>query len=313
MSQDDGKEDVREAIDQSASGAPAAGEAVRDMFSADEIFQRIVASANAEIDSSGRELFFSGLAAGFAITLTFLLHAVLTAAVPNDRTHLLGSLLYPVGFVYIIMGRYQLYTENTLPPVALTLTRVISVPSLLRVWGVVLVANVTGAALGAFVLAHSGVMTPEVAKVGAEFASKAVETPWWDLFFKAVFAGWLVAGLVWLLHASRDSVTRFVLVFVIFLCIPVAELYHVVVSTCDAFYYVFEEGAAVLPVLWDFVFPVLLGNTVGGVFLVTLVNYAQTQRRIPGDEHERRVLGYREWLLGGIADRGRSGSAQQDD
>ncbi|WP_254544177.1 formate/nitrite transporter family protein [Halomarina pelagica] len=312
MSGRDG-DDVREAIDRSASGAPAAGAAVRDRFSTDEIFQRVVASADDEVSSTTRELFFSGLAAGFAITLTFLLHAVLTAAVPDDRTNLLPSLLYPVGFIYIIMGRYQLYTENTLPPVALTLTRILSVPSLLRVWGVVLVANFTGAALGAFVLAHTGVMTPETATVAAEFASKAVETPWWDLFFKAVFAGWLVAGLVWLLHASRDTITRLVLVFTIFLSIPVADLYHVVVSACDAFYYVFHDGASVLLVLWHFVLPVLLGNTVGGVFLVALVNYAQTQRRVPAGGGDRRVLGVREWLFGGIASGDRSSSAQQDD
>ena len=54
---------------------------------------------------------FSGRTAGFAITLTFLANATATALYPEND--LLAAVLYPIGFVYIIMGWYQLYTENT--------------------------------------------------------------------------------------------------------------------------------------------------------------------------------------------------------
>ncbi|WP_435361570.1 formate/nitrite transporter family protein [Haloarchaeobius sp. DFWS5] len=142
---------ARTDVDRARSGAPAAGEAVGDRFSTDEIFQRVVATADEEVGTSTRKLYLSGLAAGFAITLTFFVYGTLKAAFPNDTTGLLAALLYPLGFVYIIMGRYQLYTENTLTPVALVLTRVASVPSLFRVWAGVLAGNLTGALVGAFV------------------------------------------------------------------------------------------------------------------------------------------------------------------
>src|SRR6056297_825373 len=151
----DPEESVREAVERSRSGAPAVGRVVRDRFSSDEVFQRIVAAADEEITSGSRELFFSALAAGFAITITFLLYVSLTATTGGDPV--VSAMLYPLGFIYIIIGGYQLYTENTLPPVALTLERLASIPALLRNWLVVLAGNFTGGALGALALVFGGV------------------------------------------------------------------------------------------------------------------------------------------------------------
>lgn len=288
-------EDVRQSIDRAESGAPAAGKAVRQRFSADEIFQRVIASADEEVEATDRELVLSGVAAGFAITLTFLGSAVGATVTSNE---FLAALLYPIGFIYIILGRYQLYTENTLPPVALVLTRLESVPGLLRIWSLVLIGNVLGAGLGAFVLAHSHVFEPETARIAGEFGKEGLRLGWWALFYKAIFAGWLVAGVVWLDHAARDTISRFVLVYFVFYTISAGNLYHVVVTACDALYYVFIGGAPLSVVFSEFWLPVLLGNTIGGVFLVTLVNYGQTQeRRVPTQESRPR-LSAREWFFG---------------
>lgn len=288
-------DDVREAIDRADSGAPAAGKAVRDRFTSDEIFQRVVASADEEVGSSNRELLFSGLAAGFAITLTFLGHAVGATVSANE---FVAALLYPIGFVYIILGRYQLYTENTLPPVALVLTRLASLPLLFRIWGIVLVGNVVGAGLGVFVLAKGGVFSPETAHAAAEIGKEGITVGWWALFSKAVFAGWLVAGVVWLDHAARDTISRVVLVYFVFYTISAANLYHVVVTASDALYLVFTGEAGVVPVTTELWLPVLLGNTIGGVILVALVNYGQTEKRRIGEQAERSELTVREWLTG---------------
>ena len=122
---------LRDAIDKSKHGAPSASEAVSDIFSTDEIFHRVMASALEESQRSTRLLFMSSLAAGLSIGLTFLARAGLTGLMPADATGLFGNLLYPIGFVFIILGRYQLFTENTLTPVTLVLKRLVSLP---RLW-----------------------------------------------------------------------------------------------------------------------------------------------------------------------------------
>lgn len=175
-------DDARHALDRAESGAPAAGHAVRDLFSTDEIFQRVVATADEEFVRSSRLLFFSGLAAGLSIGLSFVARAALTAAVPGDSSGLIGAILYPVGFLLIVLGRYQLFTENTLTPVTLVLTKIAAVPQLLRLWGIVLVANVLGAITVALVLAKTGVFDADTAVAAREIAHHGLEVPSGALF-----------------------------------------------------------------------------------------------------------------------------------
>ena len=232
---------ARESTDEPESGVPAVGHVVPDRFSSDEVFQRLIADADHEITSGTRELFFSGLAGGFAITITYLLYASMSA---TSDSKVVSAILYPLGFVYIIIGGYQLYTENTLPPVALVLERLASLPALFRTWVVVLLGNFAGGALGALVLASTGVFEPATAATAVEISEKGLKTDWWSLFFKGGFAGLVVAGVVWLDFAARDTITRFVLVYVAFLVIPIADLFHVVVSFTELAYLVYLGEAA---------------------------------------------------------------------
>lgn len=291
-------------VEQSRSGAPAVGGVIRDRFETDEVFQRIIAAADEEVTTKSRELFFSALAGGFAITLTFLIYSSMTAKTGGAPVR--SALLYPIGFIYIILGGYQLYTENTVPPVALALERLASLPAMLRQWGIVLVGNFAGGLFGALILAYTGVFSPGAAAAAVDISQKGVETGFWDLFFKAGFAGVIVAGVVWLDFAARDTISRFFLVYIAFLLIPLADLFHVVVSFTELMYLVFLGEAALLPGLVGFVIPVLLGNTIGGVVLVTLVNYFQTteerleEARFGGVE---RRLSVRESAFGGLVGR----------
>jgi len=306
MADADGGGRRHDSVDRSDSGAPTGGHAIRDRFASNEIFQRIVVAADEEILARPRKLFAGGLAAGFAITVTFLLYAALTASTGGDPV--LSALLYPLGFVFIILGDYELYTENTLPPVTLVLERIASLPTLLRIWVVVLLGNFAGGALGAVVLATTGVLSPASAAAAAGFAQEAIETPWWTLFTKSVVAGLVVAGVVWVDYALRDGMARLTMVYVAFLAIPIGNLYHVVVSWTEMLYLVVARDLALATGLTDFVVPVLLGNSVGGVLLVTVVNYFQTtERRVATARvREIRPLSAREWLLGGLVGDGRS-------
>ncbi len=94
-----------------------------------------------------------------------------------------------------------------------------------------------------------------------------------------MFAGLIVAGVVWVDYSLRDSISRLVLIYIAFLAIPFGNLYHVVVSATEMFYLVFIGELALSVGLWQFVLPVLLGNSVGGVVLVTVVNYFHTTER----------------------------------
>ena len=128
-------------------------------------------------------------------------------------------------------------------------------------------------------LSSTGVLSSASATAAAGFATAAIETAWWTLFMKAVVAGLIVAGVVWVDYSLRDGIARITMVYIAFLAIPIGNLYHVVVSWTEMLYLVFEGDLALAVGVWEFVVPVLLGNSIGGVLLVTVVNYFQTTER----------------------------------
>jgi nucleotide-binding universal stress UspA family protein len=111
--------------------------------------------------------------------------------------------------------------------------------------------------------------------------------------------------VVWINFAARDTVSRLLVVYLAFLAIPMGNLFHVVVSFTEVVFLSLVTGANPLPALGGFVLPVLLGNTLGGVVLVTVVNYYQTSdRRLEIDRFQNvRRLSLREWLGGPLAGR----------
>jgi formate/nitrite transporter FocA (FNT family) len=196
--------ELRDTLDTSRRGAPAAGEAVADIFSTDEIFHRIMTTADDEMTRTRRMLFLSGLAAGLSIGLTFLGQVYGRAFLVGWDPHLSGALLFPVGFVFIVLGRHQLFTENTLTPVTLVLTRLASVPRLLELWGIVYLANLVGATIAALLFAATSVLDPSAIAAARAIGGEAMGHSWSSLLIKAVIAGWMVAGMVWLVHAVRE-------------------------------------------------------------------------------------------------------------
>lgn len=291
----EGTEEIREAISTSEGGAPSAGRAVSDIFSTDEIFKRIHVTAQEEFAVPAKLLFLSGLAAGLSMSLSFLGSAVLAAKLPSDPGGLISAFMYPVGFLFVVLGRYQLLTENTLTPVTLVLTRVASVAKLLHIWGIVLVANVLGTGLAALFFAKTGVFDPDTQLAALDIGHHALDKSWGDQFSKGLIAGWLVAGMVWLNHAARSATARFLLVVFLMYLVSAANLAHCIVGSSEVLYLVFEGEANVLDFLWRFLAPVTLGNTVGGVLLVALLNYGQTEDNLVADWE---VLSWKQWLLG---------------
>jgi formate/nitrite transporter FocA (FNT family) len=271
-------------------------EVVGDIFDTNEIFTRIVANADREFGHSRQLLFWSGLAAGLAISLSFLGMATVEGALgTSPAARITAALLYPLGFIFTVLGRYQLFTENTLTPVTLVLTWRASIPRLMRIWGLVLGANVLGTAFAGFYFSQTDILSGPAAEAGIEIGRHLLEMDWWTLFFKGTIAGWLVAGMVWLNHAARTATARLFIVFALMFTVAAADLAHCIVGSSEVLYLVFEGEATVLDYFWRFLAPAALGNTVGGVVLVALLNYAQTGGEVRAGLQR---LSWREWLLG---------------
>ena len=95
------------------------------------------------------------------------------------------------------------------------------------------------------------------------------------MLLKAVFGGWLVALIAWLVAASQDTISQVFFVFSLAFLIPAAGLTHCIAGSSEFLISVFSGEAGWARYLGGFLLPTTLGNIVGGVVLVTLRNYGQ--------------------------------------
>jgi formate/nitrite transporter FocA (FNT family) len=141
------EQDKREAAEIEERIAPNAG----------VVYATIVRQGEEELARPYSALAFSGLAAGLSMGFSFIAEALLTSALPDTPwRNLITKFGYSFGFLIVILGRQQLFTENTLTPV-LPLLNEFSWKRLVRVcklWVVVLIANMVGVSLLAWVLAR---------------------------------------------------------------------------------------------------------------------------------------------------------------
>ena len=279
---------------------PDTGATLSDYFAFEEVFARLLGTADHELAASSKFLFWSGLAAGLALGMTFLARVIFTHHAGETSPGLLGNLMYPIGFIVIVIGRYQLFTENTLTPVVLVLTKLASLANLLRLWGVVLVANMIDAVAVAALLAFADVLDPKAIEIALKIGQHAVETPWLTLLSKALIAGWIVASMVWLVHAAMDTISKILIVWFLMYFVGVAGFFHVVTSSVEVFFLAFE-GTGPFWSLWPhYILPIIVGNTIGGILFVAIVNYVQfgAQKETKMFERYGDRLTWREWAFG---------------
>ena len=220
----------------------------------------------------------AGLSMGFSLVVTGLLHHHLPDA---PWRPLIASFGYTTGFVIVVLGRQQLFTENTLTGVIPVLTRRdrASLLALLRLWGVVLLANLIGAALFAGLAAGAPVFEPNLHQDFLAIGRAAATGGLAALFVKAVLAGWLIGLMVWLLPGAGSA--RLIVILLITYIVALGGFAHIVAGSVDVLYLVLSGEKSLPSYLLSYLLPVLAGNVIGGGALVAMLNHAQVRSEVP--------------------------------
>lgn len=229
-----------------------------------------------ELRRNAFALLVSALAAGLTMGFSLIVPGVLKAHLPAAPwADLIIGFGYSTGFLMVVLGRQQLFTENTLTPI-LPLLHDRSWKTLGRVgrlWGIVLLGNIVATAAIAYVLAHSDAFEPAVRDAFKQIGLHAIEGTFWSVTIKSVFAGWLIATMVWMLPATGSS-APFVIILMTGL-VSVCGLSHIVAGSIDTLYLVFIGEASLDDYVRRFFVPTFLGNVFGGTALVAVLNYGQ--------------------------------------
>lgn len=228
-----------------------------------------------ELRRSTGALFWSGTAAGLSMGFSLLTLAFLQAQLPRAPwAHILAAPGYCVGFIIVILGRQQLFTESTLTAVLpLFVHRDLkTLTAVARLWAVVLAANLLGTTLVAFLLSRPGVFEPSVVEAFRSVGREIVGEGNGAGILKAVFSGWLIALMVWILPSARSA--RLFVILILTYVVALGHFPHVVAGSVEAAFAVFDGDATVSQYFLGFLLPTLLGNVIGGVALAGLLNHA---------------------------------------
>lgn len=111
-----------------------------------------------------------------------------------------------------------------------------------------------------------------------ELGVKAVEPGFFPVLVKAVFAGWLIALMVWLMPAASSA--KFVVIVAVTWLIAAAKFSHVIAGSAEAGFAAMQGAIAWSDYLIRFLIPALIGNSIGGVVFVALLNHAQVKEEV---------------------------------
>ncbi|MBN8873813.1 MAG: formate/nitrite transporter family protein [Rhodospirillales bacterium] len=234
-----------------------------------------------ELARSFSGLAWSGLAAGLSIGFSFLVQAHLQAALPETAWgHAVASFGYGIGFLIVILGRQQLFTETTLTALipALTRPRLAIFLGTLRVWTIVLAVNLIGTWVFGGLSAWPGLFEPEVTKAMGTLADHTMSRPFWHTVFTAGSAGWVIGLMVWLLPGAGPA--RPLIIILLTWVIALCQFPHIIAGSVEAAYGVVSGRAEVGDYLWRFLVPTLIGNAAGGTILAALLNHAPVAKEL---------------------------------
>jgi formate/nitrite transporter FocA (FNT family) len=240
------------------------------------VYTAILKEGEEELERSSSALFWSGLAAGMSMSFSLIGEGLLRAHLPNTQWRpAVVKLGYSVGFLIVILGRQQLFTENTLTPMLPLLLRKEAkiFANVMRLWVIVLVANLVGAFLVALLIAKTDVFHEHVKKTFLDIGYEAMQPAFLTILLRGIFAGWLIALMVWLLPFAESA--RVWVIIIITYIVGLGAFSHIIAGAVEVF-----TLAAATQTTWGSVFghyivPTLIGNIIGGVTLVAAINHAQ--------------------------------------
>ena len=275
------KESGSESGDGAESGRGQGGPQVGTRYSAEEIHENILKEADAELERPGQELLLSGLASGLSIGFSFLAVGLLRRQMPPENHELAAALGYPLGFIFVVLARHQLFTENTLEPVIPFLERRTreSFRRLLRLWSIVLVANLIGTMIFGLVIARTRALDPALSATLVDVAREGTSGGALMVMYKGIWAGWLVALMAWLIASTRETIAQIALVGLTTAPIAAFGFKHSIAGATEAFFRAWLGDASWGEMLGSFELPALIGNVIGGVVLVALVNHGQASSK----------------------------------
>jgi formate/nitrite transporter FocA (FNT family) len=203
-----------------------------------EVVRRI---GDEEMARPAVSLWWSGVAAGLSISFSLLAQAILQAHLLDAPWQpLLTGFGYCVGFLMVVLGNQQLFTESTITVVLPLLKDFtwVNFWRMGRLWAIVLVANVAGPLFAAAFCTFVPIMPGELLHGMQAITRDLLNTGWWPMAFRGVSSGFLIAAMVWMIPSAESA--KFAVVTLMTYLIAIGGFTHVVAGSVEANMLIFD-------------------------------------------------------------------------
>jgi formate/nitrite transporter len=226
---------------------------------------------------AGAYIGFGGL---LSTTVTF----DLSAKVGLGITKMMGGVAFSLGLMLVVIAGAELFTGNNLM-ISSVLSREISFGIMAKRWSLVYVANFIGSIIMVMIFYFSGLWKTGDGALGSAavgIAYKKVSLTFTEAIFRGIGCNWLVCLAVWMALAARQTISK---IFAIFF--PIMAFVAIGFEHCVAnMYFIptaiflndwagiaspagFDPNAlGWMSFVWKNLFPVTIGNIIGGVVFV---------------------------------------------
>jgi len=245
------------------------------------IYEIVRRHGEEEMERPANSLWWSGIAAGLSISFSLLAQAILETRLPDTEWRpLIAGFGYCVGFLMVVLGRQQLFTESTITavlPVAASTTPA-NIARMGRLWGIVLAANLTGTLVAALFCSFTPVLSADLYGGMIAISRHLLDNSWAETFFRGIASGFLIATMVWIKPGAEGN--QFHVVTLMTYLIAIGGFTHIIAGSMEAYLLVINGDLGVWPMIANLMVPILLGNMIGGTALFAVIAYAQVMKEI---------------------------------
>ena len=250
-----------------------------------EIMNEQIEAGLKEHNRSGIGLFLSsisaGLEVGFSILLIGVMYTLFKNEVSSSKLYLMMAMVYPIGYVFVIIGRSELFTEHTTLATIPVLNGNATFKSLIILWATIYFGNLIGGYLFGIIILQFNSGSKLISLEFFNFVStKMLDYSAGKIFISSIIAGWLMGTLSWLLSSAADTLSRVVMIFLVTFIISIAGLHHCIVGSIEVFMAVVSKADKIT---WADFFTfqgiATLGNIIGGVVIVAFLKFAHSKRK----------------------------------
>jgi formate/nitrite transporter FocA (FNT family) len=246
----------------------------------DEIYARTREEGKRRLSRPVLELAATAILGGFdvafGIAALVLTEAALAGRVGVEASRVAGAIAFGIGFVFVVVGKSELFTENFLVPITALERSRRSWLKLGELWFGTLMLNIAGGALLAVILTSNGVLRQGAGGAVDRLADHLTGYGAWTGFLSAIVAGALMTLMTWFVEGAAGTMgTRIVMAWLVGSVIALGTFNHAIVSTIELIFGLrYDVGVSYADLFVNLGVSVA-GNLAGGLALVTFVRSAQ--------------------------------------